>query len=155
MKLKSILNEIYFLFNKFRYSLHFTNIGKKLKIRGSIIIYGNSISLGNFVSINKGVILNSARSKIKIGNYVTLSTYTQLHCSGLDLSKHYSKRNHKSAEIILEDGVWLSSGVIVNPGIKIGEGSVVAPGSVVTKNIPPFELWGGVPAKKIKDISNN
>jgi acetyltransferase-like isoleucine patch superfamily enzyme len=36
-------------------------------------------------------------------------------------------------------------------GLTVGDGSVVAAGSVVTNNIPPYEIWGGVPAKKIKD----
>lgn len=49
------------------------------------------------------------------------------------------------------DDVWLGHGVTVMRGIQIGNGVVVAANSVVTKSIPPYEIWGGIPAKKIKD----
>jgi len=47
--------------------------------------------------------------------------------------------------------VWLGMNAVVSAGVTIGDGSVVAAGSVVTKDVPPMEIWGGVPAKKIKD----
>ncbi len=50
----------------------------------------------------------------------------------------------------IEDHVWLGANVIVRQGVRIGEHAVVGAGSVVTKNIPPGEIWGGVPAKFIK-----
>lgn len=46
---------------------------------------------------------------------------------------------------------WIGHGAIILAGVRIGKGSIVAAGSVVTKNIPPCEIWGGNPAKKIKD----
>jgi acetyltransferase-like isoleucine patch superfamily enzyme len=46
---------------------------------------------------------------------------------------------------------WLGLNAVVMAGVTIGDGSVVAAGSVVTKDIPPMEIWGGVPARKIKD----
>jgi len=52
---------------------------------------------------------------------------------------------------VVEDDVWIGHGSIIVGGITICKGSVIAAGSVVTKNIPPCEIWGGVPAKKIRD----
>lgn len=52
---------------------------------------------------------------------------------------------------IVEDDVWIGTGAIIMSGITIGKGSIIAAGSVVTKNIPPCEVWGGNPAKKIKN----
>ena len=54
--------------------------------------------------------------------------------------------------IIIEDGVWITSGSILTGGIKVGTGSVILPGSVVTKDIPPFVIVGGVPAQVVKPI---
>lgn len=51
----------------------------------------------------------------------------------------------------IQADAWLGAGVIVIAGVTIGRGSIVAAGSVVTKDIPPYEIHGGVPAKKIKD----
>ena len=52
---------------------------------------------------------------------------------------------------IIEDDVWIGTGAIILSGIIIGRGSIVAAGSVVTKSIPPCEIWGGNPAHKLKD----
>lgn len=52
---------------------------------------------------------------------------------------------------IVEDDVWIGHGTIVLAGVRIGAGSIIAAGSVVTKDIPPCEVWGGNPAHKIKD----
>ena len=52
---------------------------------------------------------------------------------------------------IVGNDVWIGQNVTLNRGVKIGNGAVIAAFSVVTKSIPPFEIWGGNPAKKIKD----
>jgi acetyltransferase-like isoleucine patch superfamily enzyme len=51
--------------------------------------------------------------------------------------------------IVLEQDVWLGSSVVVLKGVRIGQGAIVGAGAVVTKSIPPYEIWAGVPAKKI------
>ncbi|EOR94083.1 Tetrahydrodipicolinate N-acetyltransferase [Arcticibacter svalbardensis MN12-7] len=56
----------------------------------------------------------------------------------------------KASPVIIESDVWIGSNVVVLPGIRIGKGSVVGTGSVVTKNIAPYAVVGGVPAKIIK-----
>ncbi|NDW18233.1 acyltransferase [Dysgonomonas sp. 216] len=45
--------------------------------------------------------------------------------------------------------VWIGSGCVILRGVKIGDGAVIAAGAVVNKSVPPYEIWGGVPAKKI------
>lgn len=52
--------------------------------------------------------------------------------------------------IIVDDDVWLGQGVIVLSGVHIGQGAVIAAGAVVTKDVPPYAIVGGVPAKVIK-----
>lgn len=62
-----------------------------------------------------------------------------------------------SNKIIIEDDVWVGHGVIVMHGITLGEGSIVAAGSLVTKDVPPYTIYGGSPAKKIRNrfVSND
>lgn len=52
---------------------------------------------------------------------------------------------------IIGNDVWIGCGVTVIAGVRIGNGAIVGAGAVVTKNIPDYEIWAGVPAKKIKD----
>jgi maltose O-acetyltransferase len=56
--------------------------------------------------------------------------------------------------IRIEDGVWIGSRVVVLPGVRIGKGSVVAAGAVVTRDVPPHVLVGGVPAKWVRDLED-
>jgi maltose O-acetyltransferase len=55
-----------------------------------------------------------------------------------------------ATKVIIEDDVWIGIRVIVLPGVKIGKGSIVGAGAVVTKDVPPWTIVGGVPAKVIK-----
>lgn len=57
-------------------------------------------------------------------------------------------------KITLEDDCWIGTGVVVLPNIKIGEMSVVGAGSVVNKDVPPFTIVAGNPAKHIKSLPN-
>jgi maltose O-acetyltransferase len=52
--------------------------------------------------------------------------------------------------VIIEDDVWIGTRVIVMPGLKLGRGSIISAGAVVTKDVPPYSVVGGVPAKVIK-----
>ena len=54
--------------------------------------------------------------------------------------------------VVIEDNAWIGSGVTVLPGVTIGERAVVAAGSVVTKDVEANTVYGGIPARKIKDI---
>lgn len=57
-------------------------------------------------------------------------------------------------DIILESDVWLATNVTVSAGVRIGRGTIVAAGSVVTRDLPPFVLAGGVPARVIRPIAS-
>jgi len=63
--------------------------------------------------------------------------------------------DHQVGDIILQNDVWLATGVNVMAGVTIGHGTIVASGSVVTKDLPPNVLAGGVPAKVIRQLTEN
>lgn len=63
----------------------------------------------------------------------------------------WNSQRGENGVTIVEDDVWIGYNVTVVGGIRIGKGSIIAAGSVITKDVPPCEIWGGVPAKKIKD----
>ena len=59
-----------------------------------------------------------------------------------------------SAPVTIGNIVWIGANSVITKGVVIGDGAVIAAGAVVTKNVPAHEIWGGVPAKKIREITN-
>jgi acetyltransferase-like isoleucine patch superfamily enzyme len=57
--------------------------------------------------------------------------------------------------IVIEDDVWLGAGAIITDGVRVGRGAVVAAGAVVTQDVPPHTVVGGVPARVIKAIEKD
>ena len=54
--------------------------------------------------------------------------------------------------IVIEDDVWIGAGAIITDGVRIGQGAVVAAGAVVTRDVPPHMVVGGVPARVLKRV---
>jgi len=84
---------------------------------------------------------------LRIGDNVAIAYRTMLLLGGHDPQD--PDFSHFLGSIVIEDYVFIGAGVVVNPGVTIGRGSVVAAGSVVTKNVPPYTIVGGNPAKPI------
>jgi len=138
----------------FWWSLLFKKFGKNSKVFGRIIVYNpENVEIGENSTLNEGVLLN-ARTSIKIGNFVHISSFCILNTGELDYSKIMEKRNHRAKPIEIEDGVWMASGVIINPGVKIKKNSVIGAGAVVTSDIPENSVAVGIPARIIKKINN-
>ncbi len=67
-----------------------------------------------------------------------------------DVTKPIVAQGFSVKEIVVEDGVWIGGGAIITQGVKIGKNAVVGAGSVVTKDVPPFSVVVGNPAKVVK-----
>lgn len=135
------------------YQLVLKQIGKSTRIYGPIRVHGHrQITLGSGCTINEDTILNARYGKITIGNHVRISSRAVINTAGLNLTEHYSQRSHWGADVRINNGVWICSGAIINPGVTIGEGSVVAAGAVVTKDVEPFTLVAGVPARLLRRL---
>ena len=128
--------------------------GKNCCIRSPFFCdYGYNIEVGdNFFANYNFVVLDGA--KVTIGNNVFIAPNVGLYTAGHPLD--HERRNQGieyARSITIEDDVWIGAGVQVCPGVTIGRGAVVAAGSIVTKDVPPFTMVAGVPAKVIKTIS--
>ncbi len=87
---------------------------------------------------------------IFIGDDVLIGHNTVLATIDHDLDAA-SRRNHY-APIHIGDRVWIGASVVITKGVTIGEGAVIAAGAVVTKDVPPYTVVGGVPAKVIRRL---
>lgn len=97
-------------------------------------------------SIGHRAILD-ARKGLHIGRNVTLATEVMIWTLHHDYNDiHFSG---KGAMIIINDFAWIGSRSIILPGVTVGEGAIVAAGAVVTKDVLPYTVVGGIPAKQI------
>ena len=86
--------------------------------------------------------------KITIGDRTTISSDVFICCAGHDITSEIMELTY--APITIGSDVWIASRAIILPGVTIGEGAVVAAGAVVTKDVEPWTVVGGNPAKFIK-----
>ncbi len=89
-----------------------------------------------------------ASGGLTVGSRVMMGPRVMLLTANHDLLTRVTQ----TAPIVIEDDVWIGAGATVLPGVTVGQGSVVAAGAVVTKNVPPFCVVGGVPARVIKEL---
>ena len=89
-----------------------------------------------------------APNKIFIGNNVAITAGTRILTHYLDPSR--SGRMFRIGEVHIEDDVFIGVNVVICNSVTIGKGAIVGAGSIVTKDIPPYQVWAGNPARYIK-----
>ena len=111
------------------------------------------VEIGRNVSFNSNVMINArGEGKILIGKNVLIGPNVVKRSNNHNFENYTIPIIHQGmtkGEIIIEDNVWISSNCVILPNCRIGEGSIVAAGAVVTKDIEPFSIVGGIPAKRI------
>ena len=114
---------------------------------------GKNITVGKNVFINTGCRFQD-QGGIRIGDHVLIGHNVVLATLNHDFAPYNMATMHP-APIHIEDRVWIGANATVVPGVTIGENSIVAAGAVVTKDVPPNTIVGGVPAKVLKRIDEN
>ena len=138
----------------------FAKCGKKCRIsRKSTFIGIKNISCGDDVSINYGATFLTTNAKIIIGNHVMFGPNVTIVTGDhrFDIKDRpmssitdSEKLPQNDMDVVFEGDNWIGAGAIILKGVTVGNGSIIAAGSVVTKDVEPFSIVGGVPAKIIK-----
>lgn len=112
--------------------------------------FGDSLIIGKFCSIAKGVTFIMGPANHRLDSVTTYPFNVFGGAWRANTKPHISELPHKGDTIIGND-VWIGRESVIMPGVKIGDGAIIAAYSIVTKDIPPYTLAGGNPAKVIKN----
>lgn len=113
--------------------------------------FSPKVSLGDYSGIGVNAKING---ECVIGNYVmmgedcTIITRNHAH-DRLDIPM-MQQGFEKDRPVVIDDDVWIGDKVVLLPGVHIGKGAIIGAGSVVTKDVEPYSIMAGVPARKIK-----
>jgi len=114
--------------------------------------YNNLMVIGDHTWVGQGCFLSSAGGlfigkAVGIGPMVKILT-SQHKGDNIDVPVLFT--DLEFGEVRIEDGCDIGIGAIILPGVTIGEGAIIGAGAVVTKNVPPYEIWAGVPARLLR-----
>jgi galactoside O-acetyltransferase len=106
-------------------------------------------AIGNHCSLNSNVSIDPSQGKITIGNRVLIGPNVVLRAADHDLGRERIMRfaPHLAGEITVEDDVWIRANAVLTRNVRIGKGAAVASGAVVTSDVAPNTVDGGVPAR--------
>lgn len=135
------------------FKLLFAQYGRNTYIDyGCYMRYMARIKVGNNVSVNKGCRFYGSffekNTYITIGNNVAIGPEVSIFAAGHDYN--YIDLPDIAASVEIGNNVWIGGRSIILPGVKIGEGCIIGAGSIVTKDIEPWSVAVGAPAKIIK-----
>ncbi|MFC3150308.1 acyltransferase [Litoribrevibacter euphylliae] len=135
---------------------------KKIKIGSSTVVKSNAdlcvcnpdakITIGNETTIGNYTFVYSSKG-IDIGNRCLIAPFVYIVDSnhGIERAEPIRYQENIAKKIKIADDVWIGAHSIITAGSNIGEGAVIAANSVVRSDIGAYEIWAGVPAKKIGD----
>lgn len=150
-------------------------IGRHCRIARQALLRANTdkatgIRIGNHVSVLENVLINANRGHVAIGDHgwigpgsiiygnggVDIGSDVMIasHCVINTVSHHASRddipMNRQGTycdPVIIDDDVWIGTASVILQGVRIGQGSIIGAGAVVTRNIPPYSIAMGVPAR--------
>lgn len=138
----------------------FSSCGENVRVGRKYSFSGiSNITVGNNTCLGAGTRILTTRAKVNIGDHVmfgpgitiiTGNHRTDIVGRYMDSVKDADKRPEDDQDVNIQDDVWIGANATILKGVTIGQGSIISAGSIVTKDVPPYSIVGGVPAKVIK-----
>jgi acetyltransferase-like isoleucine patch superfamily enzyme len=131
------------------------NVKHAVAIMPRIQITPGKLTIGKETFINFDCRL-ACGGGISIGDYCQISARVSFETIDHDLLPvSDGKRPSHHASITVGNSVWIGSGAILLPGVTVGDGAVIAAGAIVTRDVAPYTLVGGVPARTMRNLREN
>ena len=121
-------------------------IGRRLKSRGqdNILMEGGELQIGDYCFFNYNVSI-TCKERVLIGSHVQIANNVVI----VDHNHDYRDKGFVSKPASIGDNVWIGANAVILPGVNIGKFAVIAAGCVVTKDVPEYAIFAGVPGKVI------
>jgi len=157
----------------FYHGLKFDKRGRRCRFPGRFLEIDGHVEVGDFCRFRNNCVLRTkgqgkivfgtysglsyfcfleSTKYIKIGNFSALAEFCVLRDTNhmvFGTTEHWRLTPHIAEPIVIGDCVAVLSRCYIGPGVAIGDGAIIAPNSYVSKDVPPYEIWGGNPAKRI------
>ena len=140
---------------------HQVRLGRRCRLEPGVVFKfdghyraGPSLVFGDGVFIGTGCEFN-IRAGLQVGRDGLIASGCRFidHDHGFASRTEPMNRQDDGAEapIRLDDDVWIGANCVVLKGVQVGRGAIVAAGSVLTRSVPAYEIWGGVPARRLRE----
>lgn len=140
--------------NNCRVSGYTTFSGRSCSKQTPTLTIGNNVDIGWMTTIAVGQCVDIGNN-VRIAGRTLLAGYPGHPINIEDRAAGLPETDDQVADIIIEDDVWLATNVSIVAGVRIGRGTIVATGSVVTHDLPPMVLAGGIPARVIRHLDES
>jgi virginiamycin A acetyltransferase len=117
-----------------------TEIGDHTEIWGLAVGGGKRTSIGKYCAIAEGVRILTTDHNLSYANFSNV----------MQIKNRFKYLDQSKGEVVIKNAVWIGSSVTILSGVTIGDGAVIGAGSVVTKNVKPFSIYCGVPARFLR-----
>lgn len=113
-----------------------------------------AVRIGEFSFIGRDTEID-VTTEVTIGSRTLIAPQVFItdHNHNIVRGMRISEQGCSGGAVVIGDDVWIGTHAVILPGVVIGTGAVVAAGAVVNRSIPSYEIWGGVPARRIRERS--